>query len=792
MLQHWYFAATALVRRPALSVAVITTLAIAIGANSAIWSAIDTVLLKSLPFPAADRLVAVYETNASEGRLKSQAAIVRLREWADQTQAFDGLAGIYFENVTDTSGAEPERLAAMRTSAGFFSVLGVPPVIGRAPTQQEETLGGPGVVVIAERMWQLRFNRDPGVIGRTLVLGGVPRTIVGVMPASFRYPTAETDAWIPAEVTPSLANARQARFWTVVGRIRPGMTLDQAQQDLAAVQARLSQQYPASDKAWTATIVPLHEEQVGDWQQSLWLTLGAGALVLLIACANIALLLLADFGRRQHDIAMRFALGATRRRVVAHHLREGILLALAGAASGLLVAAWGIDALGAMATTVLPRVDELRVDARLMGFALTVGLCTTIMFSLGPALLATRAGVMGRVTHGVRGQVSGFRLFQRSLVVAQIGLAVVLLVGAGLLVRSLYALHQVSPGFRAGQVLAFRMSATWSERPEAVMNRQMRTLERLKALPGVTSAALSTIIPATATEDYTPTAFAIGGRARDESQVAIVRMVSADYFKTLSVPVEQGETCRDDPRSTDVTRAVVNRAFVTRFLSGENPIGRSIVTRSPRQIVGVVADARELSLTEELQPVVYTCGLMPFYPDPYYLVSMDSSRPATMTMIRTALKEIEPQRAVYAATTIDAALRETNAQSRLTTVLLSLFAGMSLLLVMVGMYGLLAQFVAERHREIGVRMALGARPAQVLRQVMRQSAVVTMAGLVLGMASALALSGVMRSVLFGVSPHDPFTFMAVPVALALITGAVSILPARRAARVDPLVALRYE
>jgi putative ABC transport system permease protein len=737
-------------------------------------------------------LVAVYETNASQGRLKSQTAIVRVREWSAQAQSFEGFAGSYFENVTDTTGTQPERVAAMRTSERFFSVLGVAALIGRTPTLEEETAGGPAIVVLSYRMWQGRFNSDPVVIGRTVVLGGVPRTVIGVMPASFRYPTAETDAWIPAQVGASLAGLRQARFWTTFARMRLGRTLEQAQQDLAAVQAHLSQQYPATDKGWTATIFPLQQEQVGDLGRSLWLMFGAVALVLLTACGNIALLLLADAARREDDITVRFAMGASRRRIVAQHIAEGLLLALAGAATGLLIAQWGIEALRSTASAILPRADELQVDGRLIVFTLTVGVTTTILFALGPALLATRPGILARVTHSVRGGVGPYKALQRILVAGQIALAVILLVGAGLLIRSVFGLQQVSPGFNAQRVLAFRMSATWSERPDAVASRQMRTLEKLKQVPGLTAVALSTIVPATASADYTPAAFGIVGRPREETQLALVRQVSADYFRTVNIPVLQGETCRDDPQAAQTARLLVNRTFATRFFKGENPVGRSIVLRAPNQIIGVVADARERNVAEEPPAVVYTCGLMPFYPDPYFLVRVDDARPATMTMIRAALKEIEPQRAVYAATTIAAALGETTAQSRLVTILLSLFAAIALMLVVIGVYGLLAQFVTQQRREIGLRMALGAQPRQVFTQVVRHSVTLTIAGVLIGMAGAFALSRVMSSLVFQVSPRDPVTFAVAPAILGFIIGAATVLPARRAAKVDPIVALRYE
>ena len=789
MFQNWRIAVRSIAKRPAMASAVVLTLTLSIGANSAIFSAIDTVLLKPLPFRDPERLVAVFETQSQRNR-KGAVALVRLNEWAAQTIAFEGFAGSYTENVTDTTGSQPERLAAVRTSARFFSLLGVSAALGRTPREDEHGIGRPDVVVLSDGVWRQRFNADASIVGRSLVLAGVPRTVIGVMPASFRYPSAVVEAWIPEQLPPA-ALSRNGRFFVSFARLKVGRTLEQAQQDLAAVQARLGQQFPATDKDWSAAIVPLKEEQVGGVRRSLWLLFGAVVLVLVTACGNIALLMLADAARREHDVVMQFALGASRRRIVSQRLREGALVAFAGALGGLLVAQWGIDALRAMART-LPRSSDLRVDVRLVTFTMTVGVLTTLLFAWAPAILATRTTRVGRASHGLRGQVTGHKRVQIAVMIAQIALAIVLLVGSGLLIRSFSALQRVSPGFDPDNVVAFRISATWSERPNAVAVRQSRTLQRLLEVPGVAGVAMSNIIPGTADAEYAPSEIQIVGRPADANNLTISRSVSADYFRTLAIPVEQGRTCRDDPRADASGEMVVNRAFADTYFPGEDPIGHSFVRQTPNVIVGVVANARERSLTEEAQPVRYVCGLMPFYPDPYYLVRVDRSRPASMTAIRAAVNEIEPQRAVYSATTLPAALSEASSHSRITMLLLSLFAGMALLLVAIGLYGLLAQFVVERRREIGVRIALGAHPVQVLSQVVRQSAAVTLAGVVLGLMIAVSGARVMGALVFEISPHDPLTFIVAPLILAAISAVATIFPARRAARVDPLVALRYE
>lgn len=794
MLHEWRAACRSVARRRGLALTVILTLALGIGANSAIFSAIDTVLLRPLPYPAADRLVAVYETNAAQKQLTSLVGPGRLEEWNRLNRTFDGIAGSYFENLTDTTGPLPERVAAFRTSPRFFSVLATPPALGRTPTPQEETFGGPGAVVLSDTLWRRRLGADPSIIGSTLTLGGVSRTVVGVMPPWFRYPSATVDAWIPAQMSAGLLGARQARFFRAVGRLKPGVTPDQARADLSVVQARLGEQFPQTDRGWSAGVEPLKEEfgQVGGVRRSLWLLFGAVLLLLLAACGNVACLLLADATRREHEVAVRFALGAARRVVIRQLLREGLVLALAGSAAGLLLARWAIAALRTSATR-LPRAAELQVDGRLVAFTLALAVLTTVVFALAPALQATRREVAERLARGARGRVGGRQRLQRALIAGQVTLAVVLLVGAGLLVRSFARLQEVPPGFDPQGVLTFRVSAAWSERLEAVSARQLRTLDRLQAIPGVTLAALTNFLPTALGSDFPPNEFHVVGRETGEHYFAVGRQVSADYFRTLRVPMLQGDACRDDPSLTASASVVVSRALADRYFPGESPIGHHIVQGRYRgEIVGVVADVREQGLAREPEPITYFCGLLPYWPDPYYVVRTDPARPATMAGIRDAMREIEPQRAVYGASTLVQTMAESLSQPRLNTILLALFALTALLLAAVGLYAMLAHFVSQRRREIGVRMALGARPAQVQAEVARHGAAVTGIGVVLGLVGALALARVMETLVFGIPARDPVTFAVVPVLLALIAAAATMLPARRAARVEPMQALREE
>jgi putative ABC transport system permease protein len=779
-----------LARRPGLTFTVILTLTLGIGANSAIFSAVDAVLLRPLPYPAADRLVSIHESNLERRQSTMLVAPGRLEEWQRMNRSFDGMAGSYFENVTDTTGALPERVEAMRISPRFFSVLGVAASSGRTTSPQEEIFGGPGVVVISDGFWRKRFNADPAAVGRSLTLGGGTRTVIGVMPPSFRYPTATTEVWIPAQAPAFLLQARQARFYKAIGRLRPGVTVEQAQADLSAVQARLGEQYPATDKGWAAALAPLKEEQVAGVRRSLWFLLGAVLLVLLAACGNVACLMLADAAKREQEVAIRFALGASRRAVLHQLLVEGLLLALGGAALGLLIAYWSTRLLRAYATQ-LPRVQDVHVDLRLIVFTFALGMTTTLLFALTPALQATRRDIAGRLAHGGRAQIGGRQLLQRALVAAQVALAIMLLVGAGLLIRSFARLQQTSPGFDTADVLTFRMSAQWAERTDAVMNRQLRTIARLKAIPGVLSAAFSNSLPAGI--DFPPGEFRIAGRDAPEHLFAYGRSVSADYFRTLRIPLLQGEICRDDP-AKPFQSVVVTRAFADRFFPGENPIGHVIqpvtIAGLQQRVDGIVGDVRENGVMKDAPALSYTCGLQPYWPDPYFIIRTDPARPASMSAIREALREIEPKRAIYSVTPLDDVLADSVSQQRLNTLLLTVFAVTALLLAAVGLYGTLSQFVSQRRREIGLRMALGAQPRQVLAQVVGHGAIVTAIGIAAGLAGALALSRLMATLVFGIPSRDPVTFAVVPLVLAAMAAAATIAPARRAIRVDPMEALR--
>ena len=794
MRDQLFTAVRGLRHRRGVAATVVLTLTLGIGANSAIFSAVDAVLLKPLPYPDADRLVAVYELNLGQRHATQLVAPVRIEEWYRATRTFFGLAGCYFENMTETTGALPERVAGMRTSPRFFAVLGVAAALGRTPTGQEELMGGPPVVVISDGFWRSRFNGDPGVIGRTLVLSGVSRTIAGVMPPSFRYPSATIEAWVPAQMPAMLLQARQARFLTAIGRLKPGVTVEQAEADLTAIQARLGQQFPQTDKGWGASLSPLKEEQVGGVRRSLWLLAGAVALMLLAACGNVACLLLAEAARREHEVAVRFALGASRTTVVRQLLAEGLVLALIGSILGLVVADWG-TALLRQAATTLPRIQDVRVDMRLVAFTMAVGLLTTLLFAIAPALQVTRVNPADALGRGGRSHAGGRHVVQRMLVAAQVSLAIVLLVGAGLLIRSFARLQAASPGFDPTGVQTFRMTASWSERLDAVIARQRRTIARLEEIPGVEAAAMSQALPAGI--DFPPAEFQIVGGRTDDKMFAHSRAVSSGYFKTLHIPMLQGDTCKAQQTGPIASEALVTRAFADRFFPGADPIGHALAAPGAppgvsARIVGVVGDVHENGILKPAEPLFYWCGYSGYWPDPYFLVRLAHGRQASITELRAALREIEPKRAVYSMRALSETLSQSTTQQWLTTLLLTLFAATALALASMGLYGVMSQLVAVRRREIGVRMALGARAGQILRSFVAQAAALTGAGIVVGLGGGLALARFMTSLIFGIRPVDPLTFAIVPALLAAVALAAALVPARRAAALDPMRTLREE
>jgi len=790
-------------KSPSFSAAVIITLALGTGANTAVFSAIDAVLLRPLAFPEGDQLMLLDQYSAHTNNPGMHVAPVRLEDWNRMNSTFQAMTGYYTQDVSESSGALPEKLTQAFAAPRFFEVWGIWPSLGRAFSREEEHYGGPPATVISDRFWRRRFGGDPNAIGKQLRIGTVSYTIVGVMPLSFHFPERDVDFWTPipgdASITVGgtaiqLTDFRQATWYTVIGRLKPGVTLAQARADLAVVQSQLGKQYPKTDANLAVRIDPLKQVTIGDVRRSLWILFGSVTVLLLIACTNIAALLLARTAERQREIAIRYSLGASRASIVAQLLTEVFVLALAGSALALALAGAASQAFQNLSKN-LPRLEEIHLDGRLVAYTVACAILTTLLCGLFPALRATRRGLSGSLADTSRTQVSGRHPLQWLLVSVQVALAVTLLVGAGLLLRTFQALGQVSPGFDPSHVLTLRISASWAETTDlpGMRQRMDRDLDALRGTPGVEAAATSLAVPGV--PSGTSTEFHIFEGQADPNQkvMAITRVVSPGYFETLHIPVLVGEPCRD----ALVGAAVVNRRFADTYLLGRTVIGNHVQFvppnpyLGPSEIRGIVGDAREDGLQRAPAPTVYICNSAPV-PSPAFLVRTHGDPMAMAETLRRKIHEAEPARSVYEVMPLDEHLRAAFAENRLRTTLLTFFALTAVSLACVGLYGTLSYVVNVRRREVGLRLAIGALRGQIVTQFLWEGLRASVLGCIAGLLLAAAFSGVLAEMLYGVTPSDAVTFFGVAL-LVLLTGMLSsLLPAARAARIEPMQALREE
>ena len=789
-----------LLKHPTYFLAVVVTLMLGIGANSAIFSVIDAVLLRPLPYPASDRLMQLYQNNSAKKVKKSNIAPSAVEDWNRMSQSFTGVTGAYTDNLTETTSELPEKVVCGIVAPRFFPVMGTPALLGRGFTMGEDQMNGPAVAVISERFWRRRFNSDPNVLARNVRIRSASLGVIGVMPESFRFPAADVDIWIPAQMPKAVMESRESRFYTTVGRLRSGVNRASAQADLNTVQAQLGGQYPATDAGWSVEVDPLKEETVGGVRRSLWILFGAVSLVLLIACSNVACLMLVRASQRERDVAVRFSLGARRSQLVGELLLEAVCLAIPGGVLGLTLSMWGSD-LFRQAAAKLPRAEEIHLDWRIVVFTLALSVLTTVLFGLIPAFQGTRQKLSSVLAIGTRTQTGGRQVVQRFLVGAEIALAIVLLVGANLLIRSLSHLGNVSLGFQPDHVLSLRISASWGEtgNPAKVAQRLDKTLQVFRNTPGVESAAFLTGLPGSS-EPYDQI-FQIAGRASDQTGEKLysdMTIVSRDAFRTLGVPFVAGQTCPETaPNSQAPSPVVVNNSFAQRFFPNDNPIGHRLFyaisgNKIQNEIVGVTGDVRDHGYAADPKPMIYWCGQSGFIPDPYFLIKTHDDPTGMANTLRQVVRGIEPTRAVYDIQPLSDYLDTTLSERRFQTLLLSLFATTAILLAAIGLYGVVTFLVQQRTREIGLRVAIGAQMHHILWEVFRQGAVMTLGGLAAGLICAGILSRLMASLLFRVSSLDPVTFGMVPMVLMVVAAGALFFPARRAARIDPMVALRQE
>jgi putative ABC transport system permease protein len=803
LLKDLAFALRSLLRNPGFAAAAVLTLALGIGANTAIFSVVHGVLLRPLPYPDPQQIFVLWNNNTREGIERDVTSFPNFLDWRERNDVFAAMAGYANPSVTLTDRGEPEQVRASQVTADFFDVVGVRPAIGRAFAESEMEPGNTDVVLLGHAIWQGRFGGDD-VIGRTISVNGVPLTVVGVMPAGFDYP-AEAQLWLPLAPTGGAAEARGALWLSVIGRLRADVTPALAQSRMSAVAAQLADEYPAPNTGADIMLEPLHATITGDVRTPLLVLLGAVGLVLLIGCANVANLLLARGAVRRKELAIRAALGAGRRRVARQLLTESVTLALVGGVAGTLIGIWAVTAILAVAPAELPRLDSVRMDPIVLGFALLTSLVAGLLFGLAPLLQAGRADVMTTLREGGREAVGaeGVGRLRPVLVSAEVALALVLLIGAGLLIRSFAALNSVEPGFSTRDAVTFRVVLPGARYTSSDHSRSFYAQfdERLATIPGVTAVGgVSTLFLQRLPNMAPITMQGAPPVDPDAPQESVVYdAVTPGFFDALGMRIVSGRGTRasDDPTGTPV--AVVNEAFVRRYSPDRDPIGRRFTPGSGQsedtqwiEIVGVVSDARRSGLAVPARPESYrphtqntTAGLT-------FVVRSTQSPDAVVRAVRGMLADLDPLLPLSAVSTLEASLAESLAARRFTMMLLVSFAALAAVLAAIGIYGVISYLVMQRTRELGVRLALGATRSDVQRLVVGQSLRHVVPGIVVGTAAALALSRVMASQLFGVRPTDPLTFAGVALLLLTVALVASYVPAWRASRLDPAITLRQD
>jgi putative ABC transport system permease protein len=787
LLKHRGFAATAVV-----------VLGLGIGANTAIFSLVRGVLLRPLPYPNADRILYFEANNRAQGIRDSNVSIPDFEDWSKQEDLFADTAAYATGGAILTSdNAEPERVPRTQTTSSFFRVIGAQPILGRAFLPEEDKDGAELVAVLSDRLWKRRFNSDRNVIGRKITINARPMTIVGVMPPGFDYPE-QSQIWLTLHVREN-DKPRDNRSYSAMGRLKPGVPLERAQTQISAINAQLSKQFPDTSAGWDAKLWPLQDRLVRQLRPSLLVLLGAVALVLLIACANVANLLLARSAARQKEIAIRRALGAARFRIVRQLMTESVLLALLGGTVGLLLSIWLTDLLIGMNPADAPLFGAVRLDSSIFVFTLLISCATGALFGLAPSMQGSHLDVSASLKEGGRA-VEGYRRTNaRSLLlIGEVALSLMLLVGAGLLIKSFLRLQNVQPGFDPKGVLIASISLPSAKYPEETQQVQFYhdVIERLQKLPGVEAVAAGVNLPLGASDFSIGRSFIPEGRPKnsDESRNASYSVTTPDYFRALRIPLISGRAFNERDTATSPKVAIVNKTLATRiFGSPEAAIDKRIsIWRDEdfaREIVGVVGDAKTSGLDQENDAQIY----VPHPQEPWSfmtLVVRTAGDPASLApAVRREVLAVDKEQPLFNVQTMEEAVSKTMATRRVSVIVFSFFAGTALLLAAIGIYGVMAYSVSQRTQEIGIRMALGAQTGDVLRMVVRQGMTLTLIGVVAGLGGALALTRILANLLFGVGATDPATFTAISLLLTFVALLACYLPARRAAKLNPVIAL---
>src|SRR5689334_13395890 len=792
-----------LLRRPTFTLIAVVTLALGIGANTAIFSAINALLLKPLPFPQLDRVVAIWDKMPSRGVKHNEVAFGNYFDWQSQTQSFEQLALYRWWNANLTGSDSPERIQGFLVTANFLDATGMKPIMGRTFLPEENQPGKDQVAVLTYSLWQRRFGGDPNILDKTITVNSIARRVIGVMPDRFNFPKGG-EIYAPLQITPELIKSRTSHSFYVIGRLKPSASIAGAQAEIDNISARLEQQFPESNTGWGATVYPIVADTVRTYDTALWVMMAAVGFVLLIACANVANLMLARASGRQKEIAVRTALGASRWRIIRQLLTESVLVALIGGALGILIGFWGIDALRAGnpadAAKYAAGWYQLGINRTVLLFTLGLSVVSGIVFGLAPALQMSKPNLNDSLKEGTRGTTSTSHRLRSSLVVFEVALSLVLLVGAGLLTRSFLSLLRTDPGFNPDHVLTMTIVLPGAKYKDDASRAAFYNdlVQRVKAQPGVQSAAFVNYLPLGGSNSSD--AYLIEGEpepAPGQEHEGRYRVATPDYFHTMEIPIVRGRAFTEQDKAGATPVIIVNETLARQHWPGQDPIGKRIRFYGPpertawMEIIGVVKDVKH-ELNIPVTPEYY----LPHAQDSWnamVLVARTTVEPSSLAAaLRQQVWATDKDQPVFDVKTMQEVRSSSVALYSFSSVMLAIFAGIALVLAAIGIYGVMAFAVTQRTQEIGIRMALGARTVDVLKLVVNHGMKLALIGIVIGLAGAWALTRFIEKLLVGVQPTDVLTFSLVSLCLLVAAFVACYLPARRATKVDPLVALRYE
>ncbi len=790
-----------LLKQPGFTLVAVIALALGIGANTAIFSVVNSVLVRPLPFANSDRLVMIWESNPQQNSFREAVAASNFLDWQAQNTVFEHIAAFRQDNFNITGTDRPEQMPGCRTNAGLFQVLGIQPLMGR--TFQDDGQEPPSVV-ISKGLWTRLFASDPGIIGRKMVVNGEPLTIGAVMPAGFDFPEGN-NLWVrsrykvpenPLNVNQDPATDRGHQYMQAIALLKQGVAIEQAQAEMDAIGSRLEQQYPDDNTGRRTSLVSLREEEVGQVRPILLILFGTVGFVLLIVCANVANLLMVRAASRQKEIAIRIALGASRQRIAQQLLTESVMLALAGGGLGLLVALWGISPLVALIPADIHGMQNIGVDARVLAFTMTISLLTGVIFGLLPAMQASKTDLNESLKASSRGSTEGRRgaSLRSALIVAEIALSLVLLIGAGLMIKSFIRLQQVDLGFATENALTMRLTLPQAKYPEKRDQARFfqQALQQIQAAPGVELAAAISRLPLTS--GNSSRSIMIEGRDAQNSPSADYRVISHDYFRAMSIPVLKGRPFTERDNAEAAGSVIINETAARLYWPDEEPVGKRLQIEGDEwfEIIGVVGDVKHLGQDSKTRPEVYASYLKRPWPFMTIIARSPQNAAALGETLREAVLAVDRDQPVYEIKTVEQLVSRSVARRRSNMLLLGIFAVVAMVIAAVGLYGVMSYSITQRKHEIGIRIALGANRRDILRMVLGYGLTLALIGVAIGAVAALMLTRLIESLLFGVSATDPATFLLLSLILVGVALGACALPARRATRVDPMIALRYE